>query len=84
MSTLDWATLLAPTRFLILDEPTAHLDAPLAARLLPRVLAAAAGRGVLVITHDTRSLSACDRVLRLSNGRLHPDLTPLSSTTSER
>jgi ATP-binding cassette subfamily C protein CydC len=84
VSTLDWATLLAPTRFLILDEPTAHLDAPLAARLLPRVLAAAAGRGVLVITHDTRSLSACDRVLRLSNGRLHPDLTPLSSTTSER
>jgi thiol reductant ABC exporter CydC subunit len=65
--------LISPARFLILDEPTAHLDAPLAARLLPRVLAATEGRGVLVITHDTASLSACDRVLTLRDARLHAE-----------
>ena len=62
--------LLSPARFLILDEPTAHLDAPLAARVLRQVLDAAGDRGVLVITHDVASIGCCDRVLALSGGRL--------------
>jgi ABC-type transport system involved in cytochrome bd biosynthesis fused ATPase/permease subunit len=86
MRTLDWArthALLAPTRFSSSTSRPRTSDPPLAARLLPRVLALAAGRAVLVITHDSPSLSAFDRVLRLSGGRLHPDLTPLSSETTQ-
>ncbi|HTU98260.1 MAG TPA: thiol reductant ABC exporter subunit CydC [Solirubrobacteraceae bacterium] len=68
--------LLSPARFLILDEPTAHLDDAMAARVLHGVLAAAAGQGVLLITHDLTSAAACDRVLRLGGGRLHDVSTP--------
>lgn len=42
--------LLAPAPVLLLDEPTAHLDAPLAARLLDRL--AADPRTVLLVSHD--------------------------------
>jgi ABC-type multidrug transport system fused ATPase/permease subunit len=60
--------LLSPARFLILDEPTAHLDAPLAARVLAGALHAARSRGVLVITHDATLLDAFDRLLALRAG----------------
>ncbi len=57
--------LLADSRFLILDEPTAHLDAALAARLMQNVLNVCDDRGLLVITHDTTALEEFDRVLSL-------------------
>jgi ATP-binding cassette, subfamily C, bacterial CydC len=62
--------LLSEARFLILDEPAAHLDAPLARRVIPRVLELAGPRGVLLITHTTDSLEDFDRVIRLDRGRL--------------
>jgi thiol reductant ABC exporter CydC subunit len=62
--------LLSDARFLILDEPVAHLDAPLARRVIARVLAGAGSRGVLVITHASKSLEDFDTVLRLDRGRL--------------
>jgi thiol reductant ABC exporter CydC subunit len=62
--------LVSDSRFLILDEPTAHLDAPLARRVLQGVLEHAAGRGVLVITHDLDAIGAFDRALVLERGRL--------------
>lgn len=62
--------LLSPAHFLILDEPTAHLDGPLAARVLERVLAHTPAQGVLVITHTTAALEHFDRVLELADGRL--------------
>jgi thiol reductant ABC exporter CydC subunit len=62
--------LVSDCRFLILDEPVAHLDAPLARRVMNGVLSAAAGRGVLVITHATDALEGFDRVLRLEHGTL--------------
>ncbi|MGO9762228.1 MAG: thiol reductant ABC exporter subunit CydC [Solirubrobacteraceae bacterium] len=55
--------LLADSRFLILDEPTAHLDVALAARVMHNVLSVCDDRGVLVITHDTTALEGFDRVL---------------------
>jgi len=45
------------------------LDAPLAARLLPRMLEHCGDRGVLVITHDTEALPSFDRILDLADGR---------------
>jgi thiol reductant ABC exporter CydC subunit len=64
--------LLADARFLIFDEPTAHLDPEGAAELQRRLarLAAARGAGVLVITHDRAALDAFDEVLELRDGRV--------------
>ena len=62
---------LAEARFLIFDEPTAHLD-PAAAAALQRRLAGLArgGPGVLVITHEAHDLTPFDEVLTLRGGRL--------------
>jgi thiol reductant ABC exporter CydC subunit len=62
--------LLSSARFLILDEPTAHLDPALARRVMGRLLGACRDRGVLVITHDLTALHDFDRVLRLRGGAL--------------
>lgn len=62
---------LADARFLIFDEPTAHLD-PAGGDDLQRRLVALARprRGVLVITHEHAALDAFDEVLELRGGRL--------------
>lgn len=44
--------LLADTPIVILDEPTASLDGPLAARLMSDILEATSGRIVVIIAHD--------------------------------
>jgi ABC-type transport system involved in cytochrome bd biosynthesis fused ATPase/permease subunit len=59
--------LLDPAPFLLLDEPTAHLDAPLAARLLDRL--AALPRTVLLVTHDPATLDGRWRVVDLAPHR---------------
>jgi len=60
---------LSRARFLIFDEPTAHLD-PAGSAALERHLIArrAQGCGVLVITHTLADPSAFDRVLVLRDG----------------
>ena len=60
--------LLSPARFLIADEPAAHLtrggaDGELADE-------ARAGRGVLVIAHEPHGLECFDEVFTLRAGRL--------------
>jgi thiol reductant ABC exporter CydC subunit len=54
--------LLSGARFLILDEPTAHLDPELAAGVMAGVLEMCTGRGLLVISHDVGMLGGMDRV----------------------
>jgi thiol reductant ABC exporter CydC subunit len=54
-------TALAPARFLILDEPTAHLDRELAHRVLRNLLDARPELGVLLITHDRTLAENCPR-----------------------
>ena len=59
--------LLSDARFLILDEPTAHLDAGLAERVLANVLAARdERRGVLIVTHDPALAARCDRTVAIA------------------
>jgi ABC-type multidrug transport system fused ATPase/permease subunit len=60
----------SPAEVLLLDEPTAMLDPHTAAAVLHDVLAATAGRTVLVVTHAGAGLDAFHRVLELRDGRL--------------
>lgn len=57
--------LLAERPVVVVDEPTAHLDAATAAGVMSDLLAATAGRTLLVITHDPALLDRFDRVVRL-------------------
>jgi ATP-binding cassette subfamily C protein CydC len=63
--------LLSPARFIIADEPAAHLDPAGAAALMAELAREArAGRGVLVIAHEPHGLEAFDEVLALRDGAL--------------
>jgi ATP-binding cassette subfamily C protein CydC len=63
--------LLSDSRFLIADEPSAHLDPRGAAALLGELAREARrGRGVLVIAHEPHGLEHFDEVLTLRDGRL--------------
>jgi ATP-binding cassette, subfamily C, bacterial CydC len=67
--------LLADPALLILDEPTAHVDPATRQALLGDLLAATAGRTVLLITHDLDGLDQVDQVVVLDGGkvaRVHP------------
>jgi ATP-binding cassette subfamily C protein CydCD len=51
---------------LLLDEPTAHLDHAAAARAADAILAAGAGRTLVVATHDADLAARCDVVVDLA------------------
>ena len=60
-------------RALLADEPTGNLDQETGARLhdLLRRFCGDRGVSVVVVTHNERLAAACDRALRLEDGRLH-------------
>ena len=62
--------LLADFPVLILDEPTEHLDTAAADALTATLLAAAAERSTLLITHRLCGLQAANRILVLDAGRV--------------
>jgi len=64
--------LLAEARFLVLDEPTTHLDAETARRVMADIASAAGERGVLVIAHGDAGLECFEEVLELRGGRIAP------------
>jgi thiol reductant ABC exporter CydC subunit len=57
--------LLADAPVLVLDEPTAHLDAATATGLIRDIMSAAGDRTVLLITHRSEGLDLVDRVISL-------------------
>ena len=61
----------------VLDEPTGHQDDYNVERVLAALLLAR-GRGsaLVVATHDPRVTAAADRVVRLRDGRVEPDVEP--------
>jgi thiol reductant ABC exporter CydC subunit len=62
--------LLADPDLLILDEPTAHVDAATRRALMRDLLAATAGRTMLLITHDLAGLGGFDQVIVLDGGKI--------------
>ncbi len=60
--------LLADARYMILDEPTAQLDAGTATDMMRGISTAAGERGVLVISHREEGLEGFE-LLTLSDGR---------------
>jgi ATP-binding cassette subfamily B protein len=56
--------------FVILDEPTASLDARAERRLFDRIRILMAGRSVLVISHRFSTVRSADRIYVLSGGRV--------------
>jgi len=63
-------TLLVDAPLVVLDEPTADLDAATGRALLSDALASAGDRGVLLLTHDLRALPVVDEVVVLDEGRI--------------
>lgn len=64
---------LKPADLYLLDEAAAGLDPEAALELAGTLSATPAGKTVLVITHHLVGLSAFDRILQLSDGRLTGD-----------
>jgi ABC-type multidrug transport system fused ATPase/permease subunit len=62
--------LLRDAPFLLLDEPTAHLDALAEREVLREIARAGEGRATLLVTHRLVSLDAFDEILVLDRGRV--------------
>ena len=60
--------------FLVLDEPTAHLDANTEAALVKTIATLAEGKTLVLATHSPALLALCERVLFLDDGRLQPSI----------
>ena len=61
---------------LLLDEPTAHLDAVTEAAVLDDLLEFAQGRTMIVVTHSAAVAARMGRCYRLVDGRLLPAVRP--------
>ncbi len=70
--------LAQDTDYILLDEPTTHLDISHQLRLMVLLAGLAAeGRGIIAVMHDLPlALSYSDRVVVLDNGRVAADGTP--------
>jgi ATP-binding cassette, subfamily C, bacterial CydD len=63
-------TLLKRAPVLLLDEPTAHLDAGSEAGIIEVIRTLARDATIVVASHSPALLAACDRVITLDRGRL--------------
>ncbi|MFK0572359.1 heme ABC transporter permease/ATP-binding protein CydD [Endozoicomonas sp.] len=70
--------LVMPVRLLILDEPTASLDAASETLVLDALSAISKDCTVITITHRINQLNAMDQILMLENGRLVANGSPSS------
>jgi len=76
LSAGEWRKLLLaravarPAEVLLLDEPSAFLDARAELELFERLGAAAGRKAILLISHRPLSLRLCDRIYVLEQGRI--------------
>lgn len=71
--------LLADADLVVLDEPTAQLDALTAKRLMATVRELCAGRTTLLITHDDALAGSAHRIVTLAGGQVVADVRPGAS-----
>ena len=55
----------------LLDEPTSALDGNTGAAVMSTLASLAEGKTVLHVSHQTETLTGCDRIMRLEEGRLY-------------
>jgi ATP-binding cassette subfamily C protein CydD len=65
---------------LLLDEPTAHLDAATEALVLDGLAEFAGGRTLVVATHSHAVAARMDKVFRIAGGKLLPAPKPAAAT----
>jgi putative ABC transport system ATP-binding protein len=66
--------LVNKPRLILADEPTGNLDSERSAEILALLRRSnqADGQTVVLVTHDAEVAAACDRVIRMRDGRIHP------------
>ena len=65
---------------MLADEPTGNLDSESAADILATFEALhAAGRTIVIVTHDAAVAARCPRRIRIADGRVVEDTRPLSA-----
>ena len=66
---------------LLADEPTGNLDSETGAKIIEILfeLQRRHGTTLLLITHDDAIADSCDRVVRMSNGRIAAPATPVAT-----
>jgi ATP-binding cassette, subfamily C, bacterial CydC len=77
-------TFLADSKVIVLDEPTAHLDAANAEAVVADALAASDGRSIVLITHGTEGLEAVDEIITLHRGRIVPPGEDVTTQADDR
>jgi ATP-binding cassette subfamily C protein LapB len=65
--------ILNDPKILLLDEPTASLDAPAEQQFMRSMIQTAKDRSLILITHKMHLLKLVDRIIVLDNGRLIAD-----------
>ncbi len=63
---------LTSPHLILLDEPTAHLDAGTRDRVVDSLLAFSRGRAMILATHDAQVARRMDVAYRIENGRVLP------------
>ena len=63
-------TFLAGAPLLLLDEPTAHLDAASEAQIVELIAGLSRSATTIIASHSQALLARCDRVITLDRGRL--------------
>jgi putative ABC transport system ATP-binding protein len=65
--------LMNDPKLVLVDEPTSALDSKLGAQVMELLRSEITGRGVaaVVVTHDARMTHYADRVVEITDGRLH-------------
>jgi ATP-binding cassette subfamily C protein CydD len=67
----------------LLDEPTAHLDAVSAQQIMAAVESLAAGRTVVLASHRKHAVMGATRTIELRHGQLSPAGTPLPAAAGD-
>jgi ATP-binding cassette subfamily C protein CydD len=76
-------TFLKRRQLILMDEPTAHLDAASESEIVTMIIQLAGHATIIVATHSPALLAACDRVVTLERGHLlTAPVTALEEVTS--